>query len=203
MSFFSLSHVCTMFENNFQRLLVIHSRNLERNFGWYIYPTFTFGKWTPLKVHFMILSLSESPRGRDFVPKHLNMILELILNSWQIVSHSYRDMCKFVKIRFETYVPAASNLKIDVKKDFFMIFFPVIAEMPYFSDLTLGGPRGDLGKRYFTLKLLIFWKFSLWYLSQISKYSLPKSPRGPPNVRPEKYGISAFTGKKNHKKNLF
>ena len=113
MSFFSLSHVCTMFENNYQRLLVILSRNLERNFGWYIYPTFTFGKWTPLKVHFMILSLSESPRGQDFVPKHLNMILELILNSWQIVSHSYRDMCKFVKIRFETYVPAASTLRYD------------------------------------------------------------------------------------------
>ena len=84
-------------------------------------------------------------------------------------------------------------LKIDLKKIFLWFFFPVKAEIPYFSDLTLGGPRGDLGKRYFTLKLLIFWKFSLWHLSQISKYSLPKSPRGPPNVRPEKYGISGFT----------
>ena len=53
-----------------------------------------------------------------------------------------------------------------------------------------------LGKRYFTLKLLIFRKFLLWHLSQILKYSLHKSPRGPPNFRSEKYGISAFTGKK-------
>ena len=87
-------------------------------------------------------------------------------------------------------------LKIDLKKIFLWFFFPVKAEIPYFSDLTLWGPRGDLGKRYFTLKLLIFWKFSLWHLSQISKYSLPKSPRGHPNVRPELYGFSVFTGKK-------
>ena len=88
------------------------------------------------------------------------------------------------------------NLKTELKKIFLWFFFPVKAEIPYFSDLKFGGPRGDLGKRYFTLKLLIFRNFLLWHLSQILKYSLHKSPRGPPNFRSEKYGISAFTGKK-------
>ena len=32
--------------------------------------------------------------------------------------------------------------------------------------------------------------------SQKVKYRFPKSPRGPPSVRSEKYGVSAFTGKK-------
>ena len=48
--------------------------------------------------------------------------------------------------------------KIELKK-LFMIFSPVKAEIPYFSELKLGGPQGDLGKQTFSLKLLIFRKF--------------------------------------------
>ena len=58
----------------------------------------------------MIVNFTESPRGREFVPKHLSMILNLVLKSWQIVSGISRDMCKLAKKLFETYVPAASTL---------------------------------------------------------------------------------------------
>ena len=65
-------------------------------------------------------------------------------------AHHCRDFQCFLKVPFHFY------LETDLGKIFFMIFFPVKAEIQYFSNLTLGGPRGDLGKRYFTLKLLIF-----------------------------------------------
>ena len=83
-----------------------------------------------------------------------------------------------------------------------MIFFPVKAEIPYFSGLTLGGPRGDLGRLYFDIcercQSENFQKIKSFKV----KYRFPKSPRGPPNVRSEKYGISAFTGKKIIKKSF-
>ena len=97
----------------------------------------------------------------------------------------------------------SSELKKLSKKDFFMIFFPVKTEIPYFSSLTLGGPRGDLGRLYFDIceryQSENFQKIKSFKV----KYRFPKSPRGPPNVRSEKYGISAITGKKNHKKIFF
>ena len=96
----------------------------------------------------------------------------------------------------------SSELKKLSKKDFFTIFFPVNAEIPYFSDLTMGGPRGDLGRLYFDIceryQSENFQKIKSFKV----KYRFPKSPRGPPNVRSEKYGISAITGKKIIKKSF-
>ena len=46
----------------------------------------------------------------------------------------------------------SSELKNWSIKDFFMIFFPVKAETAYFSDLTLGGPRGDCHWTYGIIK---------------------------------------------------
>ena len=43
------------------------------------------------------------------------------------------------------------NLKNYLKKIFSWFFFPVNAEIPYCSGLTLGGPRGDLGRLYFDI----------------------------------------------------
>ncbi len=38
------------------------------------------------------------------------------------------------------------------RKSFYLIFFPAKAEIPYFSNLTVGGPRGDLGRRNFSFR---------------------------------------------------
>ena len=94
------------------------------------------------------------------------------------------------------------NLKNYLKKIFLRFFFPVNPEIPYFSDLTMGGPRGDLGRLYFDIceryQSENFQKIKSFKV----KYRFPKSPRGPPNVRSEKYGISAITGKKIIKKSF-
>ena len=67
----------------------------------------------------------------------------------------------------------------------------------------MGGPRGDLGKRYFSLKYLKNQKISFRCSLQNIKWGFPKSPRGPPTYIFEKYGISAFTGKKNYPSSYF
>ena len=82
------------------------------------------------------------------------------------------------------------------KKDKELIFFSVKAEITHFLNLTSGGPRGDLEKFYFGLKL--FRKKSIFFSNGTPKvkYRSYKSPRGPPDVRFRKCVISAFTEKK-------
>ena len=70
------------------------------------------------------------------------------------------------------------------------------AEMLLFPNPVSGGPRGDLATQNFHLsydfepkKFNIEKDFKL-------KFTLPKSPRGPPDTGFGKSNISAFTGKK-------
>ena len=88
--------------------------------------------------------------------------------------------------------------KFSIKKLFRMKFLT----FPYFQNFYMTKIEKNRFSQFWARNILIFWKCSLWHLSQISKYSLPKSPRGPPNVRSEKYGISAITGKKIIKKSF-
>ena len=77
------------------------------------------------------------------------------------------------------------------------------AEITYFQNLTSGGPRGDLEKFYFGLK--IFRKKLIFFSNGTPKlkYRSYKSPLGPPDVRFRKCVISAFTEKKHHPHSLF
>ena len=76
-----------------------------------------------------------------------------------------------------------------------LIFFPVKAEMLLFSNLMTGGPRGDSQIVNFTLKSLEILKIFVDMFIFKLKFTLCKSPRGPPVIRFEKNNISAFTGK--------
>ena len=76
-----------------------------------------------------------------------------------------------------------------------LIFFPVKAEMLFFLNL-MTGPRGDLQSVKFTLKFLEILKIFVDMFIFKLKFTLWKSPRGPPIIRFEKSNISAFTGKK-------
>ena len=119
---------------------------------------------------------------------------------WEIISSSKSNvLISWIPDQIDE---TSSELKNWTQKDLFMIFFPVKAEIPYFSDLNLGGPRGDLRRLYFSIcercQSENFRKIKSFKV----KYRFPMSPCGPPNFRSEKYGISAFTGK-NHKKIFF
>ncbi len=59
-----------------------------------------------------------------------------------------RKIIVFNQIHFKK--PASGFTELTVEG----YFFPVKAEIPYFSNMQLGGPRGDLGMRYFRLKYL-------------------------------------------------
>ena len=62
-----------------------------------------------------------------------------------------------------------------------LIFFPVKAEMLLFSNLMTGGPRGDLQSVNFTLKFLEILKIFVDMFIFKLKFTLWKSPRGPPS----------------------
>ena len=64
----------------------------------------------------MIANLTEYFRGPEFVQKYLKMILHHILKPGQIGSGQKKDISDLAKKLFETYVPAASTLRIFVKK---------------------------------------------------------------------------------------
>ena len=58
---------------------------------------------------------------------------------WETISSSKsNDLINWIPDQINE---TSSELKKLSKKYFFMIFFPVKAEIPYFSGLTLGGPR--------------------------------------------------------------
>ena len=69
--------------------------------------------------------------------------------------------------------------------------------MLFFSNLTTGGPRGDLQSVNFTLEFLEILKIFVDMFIFKVKFTLCKSPRGLPVIKFEKSNISAFTGKKN------
>ena len=75
-------------------------------------------------------------------------------------------------------------------------FFPVKAEMLLFSNLMTGGPRGDLQRVNFSLNINMSTKIFRISKNFKVKFTLCKSPRGPPVIKFEKSNISAFTGKK-------
>ena len=77
------------------------------------------------------------------------------------------------------------NLKIDLKKIFLWFFFPVKAEIPYFSDLTLGGTAGGLGEAVFYFETFDFPKFFTLTSFTNTKIQSPQVPPwSPPYIPP-------------------
>ena len=77
-----------------------------------------------------------------------------------------------------------------------LICFPMKAEIPYFSDLMLGGPRGDLWRLYFSICERCQSKNFRKIKSFKVKYRFPKSPRGPPPLQIWKAWNLSFHWKK-------
>ena len=63
-----------------------------------------------------------------------------------------------------------------LKKILIWFFVPVKAEIQHFSNLTPGGPRGDLGSRYFDLKLLVMWCGTRSTLYRVEHFQTPQDP---------------------------
>ena len=63
------------------------------------------------------------------------------------------------------------------------------AETQYFSNLTVGGPRGTWGGYILVFVKDVKVKFSENQKFQ-SKIATPKSPHGPPSIKFEKYTVS-------------
>ena len=78
-----------------------------------------------------------------------------------------------------------------------MIVFSAKAEIPHFPNLTCGGPIWDLRETYSGFGVPFEKEIDYFSKNFKPKQRIPKSPIGPPYVKFEKYGISAFTEKKN------
>ena len=88
-------------------------------------------------------------------------------------AHHCPDFQCFLKVLLYFY------LKTELKKIFLWFFFPVKAEIPYFSDLKLGRPWVDLWRLYFSIcercKSKNFRKIKSFKV----KYSFPSPPAVP------------------------